>query len=119
MVNSAEKLLEFVHASPSPFHCAWEASKMLKAAGFTRVREGDEVTATVEIDHVMAPRVERQRGGVVERRDDGSIVIAVGVRNHDAFRSWVLGLRDHARVLGPPDLVDEFVGWLTSIAEAR
>jgi aspartyl aminopeptidase len=44
MVNSAEKLLEFVHASPSPFHCAWEASKMLKAAGFTRVREGDEVT---------------------------------------------------------------------------
>jgi predicted DNA-binding transcriptional regulator YafY len=83
------------------------------------IGEGDEVTATVEIDHVMAPRVERQRGGVVERRDDGSIVIAVGVRNHDAFRSWVLGLRDHARVLGPPDLVDEFVGWLTSIAEAR
>ncbi len=44
MVNSAEKMIEFVHASPSPFHCAWEASKMLVAAGFTRVREGDEVT---------------------------------------------------------------------------
>lgn len=83
------------------------------------IGEGDEVTATVEIDHIMAPRVERQRGGVVERRDDGSIIIEVRVRNHDAFRSWVLGLRDHARVIEPAELVDEMVVWLTSIVEAR
>jgi len=79
----------------------------------------DEVRARVLVDQVTAPRVERQRGGVVERRDDGSIVVEVAVRNHDAFRSWVLGLRDHAVVLDPPSLVEDMVDWLRSIAEAR
>lgn len=79
----------------------------------------DEVRARVLVDQVTAPRVERQRGGVVERRDDGSIVVEVAVRNHDAFRSWVLGLRDHAVELDPPSLVEDMVDWLRSIAEAR
>ena len=78
---------------------------------------GDETTALVEIDGVMAGRVERQRGGVVERRDDGSIVVEVAVRNRDAFRSWVLGLRDHALVLEPQVLVDDLVEWLGELAE--
>lgn len=75
-----------------------------------------EVVALVEIGPVMAARVERQRGGVVERRPDGSVVVEVAVRNRDAFRSWVLGLRDHARVLEPDEMVDEVVRWLHALA---
>ncbi len=77
-----------------------------------------EVHARVLVDQMIAPRVERQRGGVVERRADGSVVVEVAVRNHDAFRSWVLGLRDHAVVLEPPALVEDIVAWLRATAEA-
>ena len=80
---------------------------------------GDEVVARVEVDGVMAPRVERLRGGVVERRDDGSVVVELRVRNADAFRSWVLGMRDHATVLAPRELVEDMVGWLAAIAGDR
>ncbi len=79
---------------------------------------GEELSAMVAIDAALAPRVERHRGGVVERRSDGSVVIEVSVRNREAFRSWVLGLRDHARVLGPPELVEDMVQWLRAIVEA-
>jgi proteasome accessory factor B len=81
---------------------------------------GDQTVARVLVDSVMAPRVERLRGGgVVERCDDGGVVIEVPVRNRDAFRSWVLGLRDHALVLEPADLVADVVAWLESMTEVR
>ena len=54
-----------------------------------------------------------------ERRDDGSVVVEVPVRNTDAFRSWVLGLRDHAEVLAPESLRGQVVEWLTELVEAR
>jgi predicted DNA-binding transcriptional regulator YafY len=49
---------------------------------------------------------------VEERRQDGSVVLAVHVTNRPAFRSFVLGFLDHAEVLGPPDLRDDMVSWL-------
>jgi len=80
---------------------------------------GDPSTASVLIDSVMAGRVERLRGGgVIERRDDGSVVFEIEVRNLDAFRSWLFGLRDHAVVLGPAHVVEDVVAWLTSIVDA-
>jgi predicted DNA-binding transcriptional regulator YafY len=81
---------------------------------------GDEsVEARVWIDPALAGRVVRQRGidNVVERNDDGSVVVNVPVRNHHAFRSWVLGLREHAVVLSPDDLRAEVVDWLRALAE--
>jgi hypothetical protein len=33
-----------------------------------------------------------------------------------AFRSWVLGLLEHAEVLGPPAVRGEVVAWLEEVA---
>ena len=81
---------------------------------------GDEpVTALVEVDVVLAGKVQAEHPGahVPERRDDGSIVIELAVTNRAAFRSWRLGLLDHARVLGPEALVADERAWLTAIVD--
>lgn len=83
---------------------------------------GEEpVTAVVEVDALLAVRVAAELGDHVvrERRPDGAVVVAFAVTNREAFRSWVLGLLDHARVVGPPDLRDEVVGWLRAVAACR
>ena len=83
-------------------------------------RGGDEpVTALVEVDVVLAGKVQAEHPGahVPERRDDGSIVIELAVTNRAAFRSWRLGLLDHARVLGPEALVADERAWLTAIVD--
>lgn len=79
----------------------------------------DEVgVAAVLVDPVLASEVEGQLGGeaVSERCQDGSIVVSLEVANTDAFRSWVLGLLDHAVVLGPAPLRQDVVGWLAGMA---
>jgi proteasome accessory factor B len=53
---------------------------------------------------------------VVERYDDGSIDVDVPCVNRDAFRSWVLGLTEHAVVVRPAELREEIVRWLEGIA---
>ena len=40
----------------------------------------------------------------MRRGADGSIEVEVPCANVPAFRSWVLGLLDHAEVVGPPDV---------------
>jgi predicted DNA-binding transcriptional regulator YafY len=42
--------------------------------------------------------------------------VALRVTNRDAFRSFVLGFLDHAEVLGPDELRDDLVAWLTALA---
>ncbi|RLE23854.1 MAG: hypothetical protein DRJ50_05530 [Actinobacteria bacterium] len=81
----------------------------------------DGVEALVEIDSVRSLAVERELGSerVVERRPDGAIVVRVPASNLDAFRSWLLGLLDHAVVLEPPEVRTHVVDWLADIAEAR
>lgn len=82
------------------------------------IGEGEVVSASVWIDPATAARIVRLRGveSVLERRDDGSVVVEVLVRNRNAFRSWVLGLRHHAEVLGPSELRDDLVSWLEAMA---
>ena len=63
--------------------------------------------------------VERDRGGVIERRTDGSVVIEVDVRSPGAFRSWLFGMGDHAVVLNPPEMVNDVVTWLKALASSK
>ena len=73
------------------------------------------VEVDVWLDAVMATRAV---GEIVERRDDGSVVLRLRVSSVPGLRSWLFGLRDHARVLGPPPVVEEITAWLRSIVEA-
>ncbi|HZQ77147.1 MAG TPA: WYL domain-containing protein [Acidimicrobiia bacterium] len=83
-------------------------------------RFGDEepVEARVLVGPAQAGWVEADLGAaaVAERRDDGSVVVRMAVTNRDAFRSYVLGLLDHAEVLGPAELRADMVAWLSTLA---
>lgn len=78
----------------------------------------DAAEAVVLIDAVRAKAIERELGGerVARRHPDGSIEVLVPSGNIDAFRSWILGLLDHAVVLGPPEVRAVVVDWLSAIA---
>lgn len=73
----------------------------------------DPVDVDVWIDRVMAPRA---AGDVVSRGDDGSVVVRLRVSSIPGLRSWLFGLRDHARVVAPPAVVDAIVAWLRAMA---
>jgi predicted DNA-binding transcriptional regulator YafY len=83
-------------------------------------RFGDEepVEARVLVGPAQAGWVEADLGAaaIAERRDDGSVVVRMAVTNRDAFRSFVLGLLDHAEVLAPPELRTDMVAWLSAMA---
>ncbi|HET9772569.1 MAG TPA: WYL domain-containing protein [Acidimicrobiia bacterium] len=85
-------------------------------------RFGDEepVEALVLVSATQAGWVEADLGGraVAERHDDGAIVVRMAVTNREAFRSWVLGLLDHAEVLAPPELRADMMQWLSALAGA-
>lgn len=79
---------------------------------------GDAQQATVLIDAVTARRVEDEVGddAVIERRPDGSIVVALTVTSIDGLRSWLFGLLDHAVVLSPPDVRADVIAHLEAVA---
>ena len=74
----------------------------------------------MRVDAQRAAAIERELGSerVVARRRGGAIEVEVPCANVAAFRSWVLGLLDHAEVLGPPDVRADVVEWLTGITTA-
>lgn len=77
---------------------------------------GDEpVDVDVWLDRVVASR---HTGDVVSTGDDGSTVVRLRVSNLAGFRSWLLGMRDHARVVAPAPVVDDVRSWLRAIVEA-
>lgn len=81
---------------------------------------GDETLkrARVHIDAEMAGWASSQlrADDIIDRNDDGSIEVALNVRNTEMFRDWILGFLDDAVVLDPPELVDEIVTWLEAFA---
>jgi predicted DNA-binding transcriptional regulator YafY len=82
----------------------------LEIGGDTRIE------ARVRIAGPPARREARRRPeGAVWSADESAVELLVPVTNRDAFRSWLLGLRDHAEVLGPPELRDEIVDWLRAV----
>ena len=81
----------------------------------------DVQRAVVRIDALRAALVAGEVGdaAVVGRLPDGSIEVEVPCVNRDAFRSWLLGLTDHAVVVSPTDVRDEIVSWLTALVGAH
>lgn len=78
----------------------------------------DAIEATVRIGHLRAAASERELGAerVIARHDDGSIDVLVPATNADAFRSWIIGLVEHAEVLEPPQVRADVAEWLRSVA---
>lgn len=79
----------------------------------------DAAEAMILIDAVRAGAIERELGAdrVVRRDDDGAIVVRVPAGNLAAFRSWILGLLDHAVVLEPAETREHIVSWLRTVAD--
>lgn len=80
---------------------------------------GEAVAAQLLLDPEIARSVldEDPELTVAERRDDGSVVIELSVRNPDALRNHVLTMLDRAELLGPPELRDDLIDWLRSLAD--
>lgn len=74
-----------------------------------------EHTARVLVSTAWSPRGSGDGIQVLERRDDGSTVLAVPVTNEQAFRSWVLSLGEDALVLDPPQARALVVSWLERV----
>jgi len=83
---------------------------------------GDEPNARAEVwvDASRAETVQRELGdpALIERRDDGTVVLEVPCANEEAFRSWLFGLGVHAEVLRPTELRASIVDWLRALAGA-
>lgn len=81
--------------------------------------ESEEITARVRFDADQAAWAVHQLGkdSVVATLDDGAVECDIRVSNFDAFRSFVLSFLDHAEVLSPPEVRENMVAWLTSIAD--
>ncbi|BAN01798.1 putative proteasome accessory factor B [Ilumatobacter coccineus YM16-304] len=81
----------------------------------------DGVDAVVEVSAVRAGAIARELGAdrVIEHLDDGAIRVRVPATNLDAFRSWVLGLTDHAVVVGPPEIRAHIVEWIEASARVE
>lgn len=82
--------------------------------------EGEAIRALVLVDAAQAPVAVAAVGdaSVLDRREDGSVVIELPVTNTDGFRSFVLGFLEHAEVLEPAELRDDVIRWLEAMCRA-
>jgi predicted DNA-binding transcriptional regulator YafY len=80
---------------------------------------GEAVEVDVAVDAAEAPRVVTELGpdAVVERSDDGGLVVRLVVTETVALVSWVLDLLDHAEVLRPAEVRDAVVSRLASFVD--
>src|SRR4051795_4565870 len=81
---------------------------------------GDTVdTAEIWVSERIGWQVERHYGryGEIEHEGDGSVVFRTEYANARQLAAWVLGLGEHARVLGPPALADEVARRAVLVAE--
>jgi len=85
-----------------------------------RFGAGDETEVEVLVDGAEAGRVVGELGedALVGRREAGSVVVRLAVTDLDAFVTWVLGLLDHAEVLGPPEARRAVVARLEAVVAA-
>ena len=79
----------------------------------------EPVEATVALDPVVAGKVRAEVGPAAtgaNEAPDGRTLLRMQVSNRALFRSWLLGLLDHAEVIEPADLRAEVADWLRAIA---
>jgi predicted DNA-binding transcriptional regulator YafY len=105
---------------------AFEPPPDVDPAAFLRadpLSYGDEapIDAFVLVDATRAAWVVDDLGAdaVVERRDNGAVVVRLRVVNQDAFRTWVLGLLEYAEVLAPTELRADIMVWLQALSGGR
>jgi proteasome accessory factor C len=86
-----------------------------------RPGEGDVDDVLLWVDPVEAARVSEEVGHdyIEERRPDGSVVLRLSTANADVLRSWVLGLLDHAEIIGSTGMRTSIIAWLEAIVEAE
>ena len=73
--------------------------------------DGPATTAVVKVDADQAAYA-RHMLDTIDEQPDGSVVATLEVRNTDGFRSFVLSFLEHAEILEPAELRDEFIEWL-------
>jgi predicted DNA-binding transcriptional regulator YafY len=80
--------------------------------------DGDEVAVDLLVDKRHVPWLTSFLRGaeVIEKRDDGSVLVREMVRDAVAFRSFVLTFLDGAEVVAPTGFRDEMVAWLEALA---
>ncbi len=78
----------------------------------------ESVDALVRVDPLRSAAIERELGAdrVVERSADGSVLVSVPAGNLPAFRSWVLGLLEHAVVESPHEIRQHLIDWVSDVA---
>ena len=83
-----------------------------------RLGGGPEERARLLVDAGQVGWAAHQLGDatIVERRDNGSVVLEVAVTNWPAFRTFVLGFLDHAELVAPAERRAELVEWLREVA---
>ncbi len=76
-------------------------------------------TAEVWVSERIAWQVERHFGrfGEIRHEADGAVVLSTAYANSRQVASFVLGLREHARVLSPPELAGEVAERVERLAE--
>jgi proteasome accessory factor B len=83
-----------------------------------RLGDDEEIVVDLRVEPGPAEWVRTLAGdeSVAETTADGSVHFKLRVTNRAAFRGFVLGLLEHAEVMGPPEVRDEMVYWLVSLA---
>ena len=76
---------------------------------------GEPVEVRVLVEADQAGWACHRAGVDGERRPDGSVVLTLEVRDPAALRSFVVEFLEHAEVLDPQWLRDEFVAWLEAL----
>jgi proteasome accessory factor B len=83
-----------------------------------RLGEDEEIVVELRVEASQAEWVRSLAGEetVAGTSADGWVDFKLPVTNRGAFRGFVLGLLDRAEVVGPPEVRDEIVYWLTDLA---
>ncbi len=83
-----------------------------------RLGDDEEIVVELRVDASQAEWVRSLAGEetVAGTSPDGGADFKLPVTNRAAFRGFVLGLLDRAEVMGPPEVRDEIVYWLSDLA---
>ncbi|HEX5613883.1 MAG TPA: WYL domain-containing protein [Acidimicrobiia bacterium] len=76
------------------------------------------VAARIEVSPDHVHNFQYELGGRVRDRADTHVVVEVEVRHYESFRERVLRFGEHARVVGPPELVTLVRDHLHAVVEA-